>query len=217
MASDMSSTINLRKLEYSPLANPLLEPTGVTVKKRYVKTGTSEELVSTITGEIRQTAAIYTVDERDDASFVKVFAAGVAAAYDLGRTASRVFQLVLQEYERSPMRQGFAESIELAWFNDGLSGRSVDMSEKTFQRGLKELLAKQFLAPRSPSTFWVNPALFFKGDRVKFITEYRRKSTHVPAPTKAKIETETKEGSSQKTENKWVRGATEPKTNIRSD
>lgn len=177
MASDMSTTINLRKLEYSPLANPLLEPTEVTVKKRYVKTGTSEELVNTTTGEVRQTAAIYTVDERDDASFVKVFAAGVAAAYDLGRTASRVFQLVLQEYERSPMRQGFAESIELAWFNDGLSGRSVDMSEKTFQRGLKELLAKQFLAPRSPSTFWVNPALFFKGDRVKFITEYRRKGS----------------------------------------
>ena len=184
MASDMSAAINLRKLEYSPLANPLLEPTEVTVKKRYVKTGTSEELVSTRTGEVRQTAAIYTVDERDDASFVKVFAAGVAAAFDLGRTASRVFQLVLQEYERAPMRQGFAESIELAWFNDGLSGRSVDMSEKTFQRGLKELLAKQFLAPRSPSTFWVNPALFFKGDRVKFITEYRRKGSQVP-PTPA--------------------------------
>ena len=184
MASDMSATINLRKLEYSPLSNPLLEPTEVTVKKRYVKTGTSEELVSTLTGEVRQTAAIYTVDERDDASFVKVFAAGVAAAFDLGRTASRVFQLVLQEYERAPMRQGFAESIELAWFNDGLSGRSVDMSEKTFQRGLKELLAKQFLAPRSPSTFWVNPALFFKGDRVKFITEYRRKGSRV-SPTPA--------------------------------
>lgn len=184
MASDMSATINLRKLEYSPLANPLLEPTEVTVKKRYVKTGTSEELVSTLTGEVRQAAAIYTVDERDDASFVKVFAAGVAAAFDLGRTASRVFQLVLQEYERAPMRQGFAESIELAWFNDGLSGRSVDMSEKTFQRGLKELLAKQFLAPRSPSTFWVNPALFFKGDRVKFITEYRRKGSRV-SPTPA--------------------------------
>ena len=63
------------------------------------------------------------------------------------------------------------------------------MSEKTFQRGLKELLAKQFLAPRSPSTFWVNPALFFKGDRVKFITEYRRKGTPGPS-TKASISME---------------------------
>ena len=87
------------------------------------------------------------------------------------------------------MRQGFAESIELAWFNDGLSGRAVDMSEKTFQRGLKELLAKQFLAPRSPSTFWVNPALFFKGDRVKFITEYRRKSSiSASTPVAATVE-----------------------------
>lgn len=171
----MSDSINLRRLEYSPDANPLLEPSEVTVKRRYVKTGTTEELVNTTTGEVRQTTAIYTVDERDDAAFVKVFAAGVAAAFDLSRTAYRVFQLVLQEYERSPMRQGFADSIELAWFNEGLCGKAVDMSEKTFQRGLKELLAKQFLAPRSPSTFWVNPALFFKGDRVRFITEYRRK------------------------------------------
>lgn len=68
------------------------------------------------------------------------------------------------------MRQGFAESVELAWFNNGLSGRSMDMSEKTFQRDLKELLVKQFLASGSPSTLWVNPALFFKDDRVKFIT-----------------------------------------------
>lgn len=60
------------------------------------------------------------------------------------------------------MRPGFAESIELAWFNDGLSKRSVDMSKKTFQRGLKEILVKQFLAPRTLSTFWVNHALFFK-------------------------------------------------------
>lgn len=57
----------------------------------------------------------------------------------------------------------------------------LDMSEKTFQRGLKELLAKQFLAPRTPSTFWVTSALFFKGDRVKFITEYRRKGSQSPS------------------------------------
>lgn len=200
----MSDNINLRKLEYSPTANPLLEAAEVRVKKRYVKTGTGEELVNTSTGEVRQTAAIYTVDERDDANFVKVFAAGVAAAFDLSRTAYRVFQLVLQEYERSPMRQGFADSLELSWFNDGLCGRSVDMSEKTFQRGLKELLAKQFLAPRSPSTFWVNPALFFKGDRVKFITEYRRKAPEQAVST----------GSSAKLERDpdtldWVNGASD--------
>ena len=167
-------SVNLKKLDYSPTVNPLVEPRQVLVKKRYVRTGKSEELVNTTTGEVSHVSAIHQVEERDDAEFVKVFAAGVSAAYDLNRTAQRVFQAVLAEYERTPMTRGFADTVELFWFGDGLSGRDVGMSEKTFQRGLKELLAKGFLAPKSTSLFWVNPSLFFKGDRVMFIKEYRR-------------------------------------------
>jgi len=29
-----------------------------------------------------------------------------------------------------------------------------------------------------PNQFWVNPTLFFKGDRVLFLKEYRRKVSH---------------------------------------
>jgi hypothetical protein len=50
------------------------------------------------------------------------------------------------------------------------------MSERTFNRGLRELMEKQFIAPKTPNLFWVNPALFFKGDRVMFVKEYRRRS-----------------------------------------
>jgi len=168
-------TINLKKLVYHPEFNPLMTPQEIKTKRRYVKTGSVGELVDPNTGAVVQTSSIYTIEARDDASFVKVFAAGVAAAFDLSRTGYRVFQAVLTVYEQSPMRQGFAENVELSWFNDGLCGRAIDMSEKTFQRGLKELLAKNFLSPRSPNTFWVNPSLFFRGDRVRFITEYRKK------------------------------------------
>lgn len=169
------SSINLKKLTFHPDYNPLMSPQEVKTKRRYVKTGTASELVDLGTGELVQTSSIYTIEDRDDAGFVKVFAAGVAAAFDLSRTGYRVFQAVLSVYEQQPMRQGFADHVELSWFNEGLCGRSIDMSEKTFQRGLKELLAKNFLSPRSPNTFWVNPSLFFRGDRVRFITEYRRK------------------------------------------
>ena len=55
------------------------------------------------------------------------------------------------------------------------------MSEKTFQRGLRELLGKSFLAPKLPNVYWVNPALFFKGDRVMFVREYRRRSAQTKA------------------------------------
>lgn len=170
-------SINLRELEYSPLVNPLMEPKEIRVKRRFIRTqGKQRNLVDASTGELAAVTAIHIVEERDDAEFVKVFAEGVRAAFELTRTAYRVFQAVLGIYQSTPMRGGYVEAVELFWFGDGLNGQRLDMSEKTFQRGLKELLAKGFLAPKSSSVFWVNPSLFFKGDRVAFVREYRRQA-----------------------------------------
>lgn len=167
-------SINLRKLDYSPSRNPLVEPQTIKSRRRWVKSGRSEDLVNA-DGEITGVSAIHRIEERDDAEFVKVFAAGVAASYDLTKTAQRVFQVVLDQYQRTPMSRGYADSVNLFWFGEGIEGRDVGMSEKTFQRGLKELLEKKFLYPKDSASFWTNPALFFKGDRVLFIKEYRRK------------------------------------------
>ncbi len=172
----------IRSATYSPTVNPLLEPNQVQVKRRYVTTGLKNDLTDTSTGEIRGASVIHTLEDKDDAEFVKVFASGVAAMYDLNRTAQRVFQRVLGEYQREPMTKGYADSIQLTWFGDGLNGQKVDMSEPTFNRGMRELLAKGFIAPRTPTVYWVNPTLFFKGDRVLFIKEYRRRRASVSPP-----------------------------------
>jgi len=174
--SQSAIAVNLKKLDFSPLANPLLDPHAITIRRREVRAARADALISASTGEVSHVSAIHQIVEKDDAEFVKVFAAGVTATYDLAQAGQRVFRLVLDEYQRTPMSSGYADSVELWWFQGGLGGRDVGMCVKTFQRGLKELLAKQFLAPRSPGSFWVNPALFFKGDRVMFIKEYRRRS-----------------------------------------
>ena len=166
---------SLRELSYSPDRNPLLEPGSISVKRRWVNAGLKRDLVDAQTGEVTGAAVIREIHEKDDAEFVKVFADGVKAAFGLSRTASRVFTLVLEQYQQEPMVGGYADSVYLAWFGEGLSGRDVGMSDRTFQTGLKELLAKGFLAPRTPNVFWVNSALFFKGDRVLFVKEYVRK------------------------------------------
>ena len=168
---------NLRKLEFSPDLNPLVVTTDIELKRRRVRTGLKQDLVDPSTGVISGAATIHTIEEKDDEEFVKVFAAGVKAVYDLSRTAARVFQAVLEIYQSEPMNGGFADSVYLAWFDGGLSGKDVGMSDDTFSRGLKELLSKGFLSPRQPNLFWVNPSLFFKGNRVLFLREYRRKST----------------------------------------
>lgn len=181
-------SVNLRKLQYSPTVNPLVEPQEIRSRRRYVKAGRSDELINASTGEVIGVAAIHQVEEKDDAEFVKVFAAGAAASFDLTKTAYRVFLVVLDQYQRTPMSNGFADHVNLFWFGDGIEGRDVGMSEKTFQRGLKELLDKRFLYPKGPTAFWTNPALFFKGDRVMFIREYRRRVSDEDQKKREKLE-----------------------------
>ena len=172
----MAKITNLRKLHFSPIINPLLElSTPIRVKSGLVATKMSNDLVDRSTGEQHTHALIHTLNIVDDAHFVKVFAEGIKQAFQLSRTEMRIFCLVLEVYEQEKMTGGFADSITLFWFNDTLNGQPVDMSDRTFQNGLKGLLNKDFLSPKVRDQYWVNPTLFFKGDRVAFITEYRRK------------------------------------------
>lgn len=173
----MSSSINLRKLDYSPNENPFMAGSEIRTRHKTVRTRTSpKELMDPETGEVVGQSIIHTIEERDEEHFVKVFAEGVRAAYDLTRTGFRVFQAVLTEYQRSKMTGGYSDSVNLVWFDDGLNGHALDMSDRTFHNGLKELIQKGFLKPKLPNQFWVNPALFFKGDRVAFLKEYRMRS-----------------------------------------
>lgn len=188
MARSYKPKTALNKLDYSPVVNPLMEPQELKTRRRLVRSGRSEDLVNPATGEIAGVSAIHQVEERDDAEFVKVFAAGVAASYELSKTAQRVFQVVLDQYQRTPMTRGYADAIDLFWFGDGIEGRDVGMKEDTFKKGLRELLDKRFLYPKSPTSFWTNPALFFKGDRVVFIKEYRRRRSAVDEQMRAELE-----------------------------
>lgn len=165
----------LRDTAYMPDRNPLAEEGTIQTKRRYVRAGRAEQMLNTETGEIlKVTPLVHQIEYKDDAQFVKIFSDGIKAAFELSKTAARVFQTVLEQYEKEPMNNGYADSIYLAWFNKGLSGEQTGMSEPTFNRGMRELVAKGFIYPRSPSLYWVNPNLFFKGDRVMFVKEYRR-------------------------------------------
>lgn len=185
MARTYKPKAALNKLEYSPTVNPLLDPREVSVRRRQVRTSGARALLDPQNGEVAAIAAVHTIQYRDDQQFVKVFSAGIKAAFDLTRTASKVFERVLEIYEATPMTSGYAEAVELFWFGDGLSGRDIGMSEYSYKRGLRELIDKGFLYPRIASSFWVNPALFFKGDRVAFINEYRREKPRSQAATAA--------------------------------
>ena len=173
--------VNFRKLEYSPLQNPLVQGNTIRTKNKLISTGVQAgNLVDSETGELKALTMIHEIHEKDEEHFVKIFAEGVKAAFDLNRTANRVFQAVLKAYQTEKLTGGYADCVTLFWFDDGLNGAKIGMSEATFHRGLKELIAKEFLSPKMPNVYWVNPALFFKGDRVAFVKEYRRLASEQP-------------------------------------
>ena len=178
---------NLRKLPFSPSRNPLVDGVTIKTKQKQVRVGGMREMTDMSTGEVSQ-AVIVEEQELDDIHFVKVFTAGIRAAFGLSLTGSRVFQAVLEVYQRQPLTGGFADSIYISWFDGGLDGHQLDMSERTFRRGLIELLEKQFLFPRNENLFWINPNLFFRGDRATFIKTYRRRVSAEDAAIRDKLE-----------------------------
>ncbi|PIX04787.1 MAG: hypothetical protein COZ77_04675 [Gallionellales bacterium CG_4_8_14_3_um_filter_54_18] len=165
--------IDLRSPDYSPNVNPLLSSNEVSIKSKRVRTGATSELIDSATGEVH-TAVIHQTKRVDPEHFVKVFADGIKAAYDLNLTGSRVFQAILDVYQNSPMSGGYVDSVYLMFMDGGLCGATVGISESQFYRGLKILIEKGFLAPRTANLYWVNPHLFFRGDRAVFIHEYTR-------------------------------------------
>lgn len=154
----------------------MIETAEVKTRNRMVRSGRAEMLVSAETGEIKHASILHQIEETDEAHFVKIFAAGVVAMFSLSRTAQKVFNLVLKRYQASDIAGGYNDCVDLFWFDDKLDGQQIGITEQTFKKGLRELLDKQFLWPRIPHSYWVNPNLFFKGNRVIFIKEYRLKN-----------------------------------------
>lgn len=178
---------DLRALPFRPESNPFMAGSEIRTKTKTVRTRSApRDLMDPETGEVVGAAVIHTIEEQDEAQFVKVFAEGVRRSFDLSKAGHRVFQAVLERYQAAKMTGGYTDAVVLYWFGDGLDGQDVGMSKFTFNRGLKELLEKQFLFPRRPNEYWVNPALFFKGDRVAFLREYRLKGGQSAIPSKSR-------------------------------
>ena len=145
--------------------NPLVNPKELVMKERTVKVGSARELVDTATGEISNVNAIYQLKIVDSERFAKIYLDGLAKTFGMTKTAQRVFQSILKLCEKD---------TDSLWLNFMLVSKyDHEMPESKFYRGLKELLDHDFIAHSDvPNKFWINPHLFFNGDRVKFITEY---------------------------------------------
>ncbi|MBH9975233.1 MULTISPECIES: hypothetical protein [Bartonella] len=77
------------------------------------------ELIDVETGKVVGASIIHITEKADKEHFVKVFADGVKAAFDLTKTGDRLFPTGLQDYQLSKMTGGYSDTITLFFLRDG--------------------------------------------------------------------------------------------------
>ncbi len=139
-------------------------------KRFHVPGGKGAVIVDNGSGEIKGIGGMgfWWEEEVDSSRFVKLFLDGIKQAADLSKTGMQVFELVYHEMRANPG----SDEIKL---NQYLA-KDHGISDRTYQRGVRELLAKEFLF-RSPSdgVFFVNIRFMFNGDRLAFVRTYHLK------------------------------------------
>ena len=119
------------------------------------------------TGEILGpgSAMVYEWEEVDKERFVKLYLAGLKQAVGLSKAALAVFDVVYRELRNKP-----GEDTVM------LSKRTINLERRSYHRGLRELLEKQFLyRSHFDGMFFVNIRFMFNGDRLAFVKGYQLK------------------------------------------
>lgn len=123
-------------------------------------------------GEIVAPAGFWQYQEVDRTQFVKLYVNGVKAFRELTGAGTKVFEVLYLEVQKNigkdKMYMNFA----------GLDPNITTISEATFNRGIKELIEKEFIAS-TPAVgwYWLNPDYMWNGDRLAFVREYRVKGS----------------------------------------
>lgn len=168
--------------------NPFWKPVEVEIGKKKV-TINSGFVAKNDTGETTHVAGLHRIEEVDEDQFIKLYTKNLNVFFDLTPASQKLLQCVLKLVQENPRCIG----IHLDWIDmlDYSASVGFKYSRASYHRALHEMLEKGFLAESERSNyFWINPHLFFNGDRMVLVTEYRKKHRPDATPTPAKLESD---------------------------
>ena len=158
-------------------SNPSIPDPDSITKKKSVRFGDDKKgfVVDGGNGEVLSVGGMgfYKFEEVDETRFVKLFLDGMKSAAGLSKAGLSVFELVYRQVQDKPNN----DKVELSFY---LASQHIqDLTDRTYRRGLRELLEREFLY-RSPTdgVFFVNIRYMFNGDRLAFVTGYKRKNAN---------------------------------------
>jgi hypothetical protein len=150
--------------------NPFLDRLTIKTRGKKVTVARGARLVDTDTGEIEGITEIAQVIEVEQEEFIKLYTRDLAIWFDLKKTGLRVFGALMLAIQENAIGR------DLVYFDHtGKNSIAFGLSKNTFYRGVEELLEKGFIARhKSAGWYFINPTMFFNGDRARFVKEYRR-------------------------------------------
>lgn len=136
-------------------------------------------LAETDAGTIKAgTLAFVDTFEVDTESFVKLYAAGVSALQGLTAAGLKVFTVMYRQVQANIGRGEIHLSYQLA------KKIADNVSQKTYQRGMRELEEKGFIRKTSlPRMYQINPRFLFNGDRIAFVQTFTIAPARPKPPT----------------------------------
>ena len=129
-------------------------------------------IIDTTTGEVEDVAEIVSVHRVDNEQFVKIFTSNLKQFFNLKPTTYRMVQVLLHQLGRARDRDTVYLNVSVAeqYF---ISTDQNPISKASYYNAMRELIQKGSSQSTTPNLYWINPALFFNGDRVRFVKEYR--------------------------------------------
>lgn len=148
--------------------NPFMPDLKLSIRPKRLTVARGSTLIDGSTGEIQGTTEVQQVIPVDETQFVKLYTANIGVFFDLSKSGLKVFCALMLAVQKKA-------GTDLVYLDLASLPDEVKLSKQTFYRGLTELIENKFVAKhQSANWFFVNPNLFFNGDRVRFVREYRK-------------------------------------------
>jgi len=138
-------------------------------------------LVNSNTGEIQSNiAGFWEAEDVDSTKFVKLFIQGVKALKELTGAGTKVFEVLYLRVQENIGKDRVFMSFS------SVDQTITPMSNPTYDRGMRELLEKCFIAAtKTQGWYWLNPSFVWNGDRLAFVKEYRKVHNQRPQAIQA--------------------------------
>jgi len=162
----------------NPFIAELVSTAPIKDKTRTIKTkrgfiSSSMGMHDPATGEVLDGSMVMAVKTPlDRQEFVKMFARGVTQSFDLSKRGQELLRVLLLLYMSSRLPSTTNDQIIFS-YEDALNA-DYPRKRPTFKSALNELCFYQFLCPVAGhrDRYWINPNLFYKGDRLTLINHY---------------------------------------------